>query len=195
MRKHRDGKTYITPELTALLCGTTTVSLRNWREQEHPPPYNIELNMYPAEELGVWIRTELIFKRGRGGSYPNLPDLSRFPSKVLPTGPDAPVTKQDADIRLKTLQADKLEIELMEKAGELIAVEDVTTTLSSMIVRVKTRLLRMPSAIAPTVAGMSDTNAVQKRLEAEVREALDELSEDWQSQQEPEQEQENRMPM
>jgi len=179
MKRHRDGKTYISPELTALLCDTTTVSLRNWRAQENPPPYNVELDMYPAQELGLWIRKEMIFKRGRGGSYPNLPDLSRIPPHLVTVTSSTPTTKSDAEIRLKTLQADKVEIELKQMAGELVPLEEVAGALSSMVSRIKTKLLRLPSALAPMIAGMTDTHEVQKHMERGVREALEELSQDW----------------
>lgn len=181
MKRHRDGKTYISPELVALLCDTTTVSLRNWRGQENPPPYNVELDMYPAQELGLWIRKEMIFKRGRGGSYPNLPDLSRIPSHLVTALPSSSTmtTKSDAEIRLKTLQADKVEIELKQMSGELISLDEVTGALSSMVSRIKTKLLRLPSALAPMIVGIPDTHEVQKRMERGVREALEELSQDW----------------
>jgi hypothetical protein len=180
--EHTDGKLYVTPDTAAVICGTTKVTLINWRGQENPPPFNDQIKAYPLAELGVWVRTELIFKKGKGGSYPMLPDLSRIPGRaIMPTGRVKParIDKNDAEIRLKTLQADKVEMELKQTAGELIPVEDVTHALSNMVMRVKTRLLRIPTAIAPLVVGLTDVYGVQKRLEDGVREALDELSEDW----------------
>lgn len=179
--EHADGKLYVSPDTAAVLCGTTKVTLINWRAQENPPPFNDAIKAYPLAELGVWIRSELIFKKGKGGSYPMLPDLSRIPGRaVMPTlSKPSRVDKNDAEIRLKTLQADKVEMELKQTAGELIPVEDVTHALTNMIMRVKTRLLRIPTSLAPLVTGLSDVYGVQKRLEDGVREALEELSEDW----------------
>lgn len=180
--EHTDGKLYISADAAALMCGTTRVTMLNWRKQENPPPYNDEINMYPLAELGVWSRTELLFKKGKGGAYPNLPDLSRIPGRAaMPTMGKQParLDKHDAEIRLKTLQADKVEMELQQAAGELIPVTDVTHALTNMVMRVKTRLLKIPTAIAPLVVGLTDVYAVQERLEDGVREALDELSEDW----------------
>ena len=90
-----------------------------------------------------------------------------------------PITKNDAEIRLKTLQADKVEIELKQAAAELIPVDEVTRALTNMAMRVKTRLLRIPTSLAPLITGLTDVHAVQKRLEQDVREALEELSMDW----------------
>lgn len=180
--RHTDGKVYVTADIAAILCDTTTVALMNWRKQENPPPYNDDIKAYPAKELGVWIRTELLVKKGKGGAYPWLPDTNRFPGRaIMPTFGSKParIDKHDAEIRLKTLQADKVEMELKQTAGELIPVEEVTHALTNMIMRVKTRLLRIPTAIAPLVVGLSDVYGVQKRLEDGVREALEELSEDW----------------
>jgi hypothetical protein len=180
--EHTDGKVYISADAAAILCGTTKVTLINWRNMEHPVPYHEELKAYPLAELGHWMRTELIFKKGKGGAYPWLPDLTRAPGRAtMPTVGKQParVDKHDADIRLKTLQADKVEMELQQTAGELIPVADVTHALTNMVMRVKTRLLKIPTAIAPLVVGMTDVYGVQERLEDGVREALDELSEDW----------------
>jgi hypothetical protein len=179
--EHTDGKLYISADAAAMMCGTTRVTMLNWRKQDNPPPYNDTINMYPLAELGVWSRTELLFKKGKGGAYPNLPDMSRIPGRgVMPTlGKPARVDKHDADIRLKTLQADKVEMELKQVAGELIPVSDVTHALTNMAMRVKTRLLRIPSALAPLVAGVADVYSIQQRLEDGVREALEELSDDW----------------
>jgi hypothetical protein len=183
MQHSGDGKVYLEPQVAALLCSTTTKTLRDWRYQENPPPYHPDLKMYPATDLGIWIRTELIFKKGRGGTYPNLPDLSRIPGRgAMPTGASdspEPITKNDAEIRLKTLQADKVEIELKQAAAELIPVDEVTRALTNMAMRVKTRLLRIPTSLAPLITGLTDVHAVQKRLEQDVREALEELSMDW----------------
>lgn len=181
--EHTDGKIYVSADTAAILCNTTKVTLINWRNMEHPVPYNDELHAYPLADLGTWIRTELLFKKGKGGSYPWLPDLSRMPGRAtMPTVDKQParMDKNDADIRLKTLQADKVQIELQQVAGELIPVADVTQALTNMVMRVKTRLLKIPTAIAPLVVGMTDVYGVQERLEDGVREALDELSEDWQ---------------
>lgn len=180
--EHTDGKLYISADTAAVMCGTTVVTLQNWRRQENPPPFNDSIKGYPLAELGVWLRTEMILKKGKGGAYPWLPDMSRAPNRAaMPVFGSKPgrVDKHDAEIRLKTLQADKVEMELKQTAGELIPVEEVTHALTNMIMRVKTRLLRIPTAIAPLVVGLSDVYGVQKRLEDGVREALEELSEDW----------------
>lgn len=182
--KHTDGKVYVTADVAAILCDTTTVALLNWRKQENPPPYNDEIKAFPLKDLGVWVRTELLLKKGKGGSYPYLPDTSKFPGQgvmpgVKPT--TSRIDKSQAEIRLKTLQADKVEMELKQSAGELVPVEDVTKVLTDMVMRVKTRLLRIPTALTPVVFGLSDKFDVQKRLEEGVRDALEELSEDWQT--------------
>lgn len=178
--RHTDGLVYVTADVAAVVCGVTTVSLMNWRKQENPPPYNDDIKAYPLAELGVWIRTEMLLKKGKGGSYPYLPDMTRFPGQgVMPGFTTKAVDKNQADIRLKTLQADKVEMELKQTAGELIPVEDVTKVLTDMVMRVKTRLLRIPTAMTPLVFGLSDKFAVQSRLEDGIREALEELSDNW----------------
>ena len=180
--RHTDGLVYVTGDVAAIICDTTPLALQNWRKQENPPPFNDELKAYPLRELGVWVRTELLLKKGKGGNYPYLPDTSKFPGHGVMPGTKQTtgrVDKNQAEIRLKTLQADKVEMELRQTAGELIPVEDVTKALTDMVMRVKTRLLKIPTALTPVIFGLSDKFDVQKRLEEGVRDALEELSENW----------------
>lgn len=184
--QEHDGVFHISGVLAGLLCDAHPVTLLNWRKQQNAMPFNESVKMYPAEELGRWIRQEQIFKTGRGGGYPYLPDLTRLPGRgSMPTkvtGRQSQLgDKNEAETRLKTLQADKVEIELKQISKELIPVELVSDALIKMVLRVKLRLLQIPSTVAPLVVNNSDVYAIQKLIEDGVREALEELSEDWQN--------------
>jgi len=178
---------YLTQQMVAKICGVTAQTLVNWHDTNSGPPRG-EDGRYPASQLGAWICREMTLKKGRGGSYPYLPDLSRLhevlvqPSKsqTLPgMEPVTIVTKEQEETRLKKAQADKAEIELHEKTGQLVRVEDVTTAWLDIVARVKAKLTRIPSALAPLAHGKSSVFEVQEVLENGTREALDELSEDW----------------
>lgn len=173
-----DGKTYINQELAAELCGVTPPTMINWRKAPNPPPFDPITTMYPAEKLGEWIRKEQPFKKGRGGAYTFMPDLSRVPGADGGDGENL-VTKEQEETRLKRLQADKQELDNLERAKSLVPADEVTDAWIDIVSRVKTKLTRIPSALAPLVYGKPDVYAVQETLESGVREALEELSEDW----------------
>lgn len=183
--QEHDGVFHMSATIAGLLCDANPITLNNWRKQQNAPPFNEDVKMYPVEALGRWIRQEMIFKPGRGGGYPYLPDLTRLPGRgSMPTkvtGRQSQLgDKNEAETRLKTLQADKVEIELKQISKELIPVDIVSDALIKMVLRVKSRLLQIPSTVAPLAVGNSDVYAIQKLIEDGVREALEELSSDWQ---------------
>lgn len=176
----------------AELIGITTTTLKKWRSEPNPPPYDAASGTYDMATLGIWMRTELIFKTTRGGVYGFFPDKDRCrkvlnmsaPAPSLPglePSPEdrPPLTKQEEETRLAKLRADKLEIELAETAGSLVKSEDVATAWVDILSRVKAKLTRIPSALAPLVHGKDTVFEVQETLEDGVREALEELSDDW----------------
>lgn len=174
---------YLTQAVAAVLCDVTPLTMTNWDKQPNPPPRDPMTGLYPARALGRWMRSEQLFKTGRGGGFPFMPDMSRasgIPSSVAGGGDDQPTTKLNEEIRLIKARADKAEIEVAEKAGQLIPVEEVSSAWTKLVMRVKTRLLKLPTTIAPMVHGMPDVHDVQAEIERGVREALEELSRDWQ---------------
>lgn len=172
---------YLTQAVAAVLCDVTVNTMQNWDNQPNPPPRDVMTGLYPARALGKWMRTEQLFKTGRGGGFPFMPDMSRaagIPSSLSPD--EQPTTKLTEEIRLIKARADKAEIEVAEKAGQLIPVEEVSSAWTKLVMRVKTRLLKLPTTVAPMVHGIPDVHDVQAEIERGVREALEELSRDWQ---------------
>ena len=186
------GSYFINTESAAQLCGVAKSTLIAWRKQPNAPPYDTKLKMYSLIELGEWIRTEQIYKRGKGGTFPWQPDMSRYPASAQPTPiqTQAPVTilpgmtapepiyDEDQDTRVKRLRGDKLEMEIQQKAGELVNADEVLIALSSMISRVKTRILSLPTSLAATVTGKTDRVEVQTMIEEKIHATLEELSAD-----------------
>jgi len=163
----------------AILCGVSVQTLINWDKADNPPPRDQTTKLYPMTEIGTWIRTEMPFRKGKGGSYPYLPDITRFPGGGTLPGIDGPPVKHVEEARLKKLQADKLEIELQEMAKQLIPVDQVTDAFTQMVMRVKTRLLKLPTSLAPLVHGQKDVFVIQTKLQEGVNEALEQLADDW----------------
>ena len=186
-----NGSFYVNVEAAAQLCNVGKSTILAWRKQPKAPPYDDKLKMYNLHELGQWIRTEQIYKRGVGGVYKYKPDFTRFtvkgtnrpvddPVTILPGVPEKPsIQLEDQDERVKRLRGDKLEMELQEKAGTLVNADDVLIAMSSMASRVKTRLMSLPTSLAPVVTGKEDRVEVQSIIDKGIRAALDELSGDY----------------
>lgn len=177
----------ISETMAAQLCGVSMNTMNVWRKQDNPPPRNEQTKKYPVAELGQWMVKELVLKPGQGGSYPWMPDVSRFPNTSIKTnnlpgldGSETTIaTKEQEETRLKRAQADKAELDLVERAGDLVKVEDVNSAWVDITTRVKAKLTRIPSALAQLAHGKSTVAEVQDVLDSGVREALEELSEDW----------------
>lgn len=178
-----DGKFYVSQKLACQLCDVAVQTLRGWRDRENPPPYNSEYDMFPVKELGQWIRTEQLYKRGRGNKFPYKPDLTRFddykPTTVNMMPGLEPKVKESHSDRYDRLKADKMEMELNEKAGTFVLADEVLLAMSSMVSNVKTRLLAIPSQVANTLSLMNDPVKVQTFMEEELHIALEGLTPDW----------------
>ncbi len=172
-----NGIFHVSVDIAAQICGVTHATMLNWRKQPNPPPYNQSHDLYPLTELGDWIRTQQIFKAGKGGSYPWKPDMSRFgPVTSLPG-----TEKETQKDRVERLRGDKIQMELEEKAGRLVNADEVEIAWSNILSRVKMRILSVPMVVSPTVSGISDENEISVVIENEIREALEELVVGWRS--------------
>lgn len=167
-----DGELWVDRHVAAQFCGVTVQTFTNWvNSGDNPPPYDHERRLVSAKGLGHWVRSVQTLKKGRGGSYPFLPDISSF---VINTG----VSDESPETRLKRLQGDKVEMELRQSAASLVSAEDVTQAWSSVVSMAKTRLLKIPSTLSPIVTGLTDQHDVEHKLSTAIREALEELSDD-----------------
>lgn len=88
---------------------------------------------------------------------------------------DQQTTDQVYRRKLK-LQADIVELELREKRGELVRVEDVTRANIKMVSACRRRLLSIPSKLARQLTDESNTEVIHAAIEREVCQALHELS-------------------
>ena len=89
---------------------------------------------------------------------------------------------QDGDIDLEEEKAihervkrQISELKLQTMRGELHKSEDVERVMTDMLVSVKTKLLSMPSKLAPVLVSRNDIDTVKKTINYEVLEILNEL--------------------
>jgi hypothetical protein len=80
---------------------------------------------------------------------------------------------------VKTAQAEKIERENMVAQGLLIPADQIESAWSEILRRVRLRLLKLPSSIVMVVVGDANPHSVQAKIEAGVRDALSELSDNW----------------
>jgi phage terminase Nu1 subunit (DNA packaging protein) len=149
-------------DAAAVLAGVSVQSLILWDKQPNPPPRNADKS-YPAKAFGAWLVEFRGAKRaGRpradGGEGSN---------------------KSEAETRLRVAQAEKVERENREAEGELINVATVESAWQEILMRVRTRLLQLPSKLAPVIVGRSDLNMVTTEIKSGIHDALAELSDDW----------------
>ena len=81
-----------------------------------------------------------------------------------------------ARARRMTAEANLSEMRDAEARGELIPAADVRAVLSSMIVRVRAKLLSIPPRLAPRVVGCTSLTDAEEAIRQGVHDALDELA-------------------
>jgi hypothetical protein len=74
--------------------------------------------------------------------------------------------------------ADRYELDLKVRRGELVEAEDVKQTWSSFILRCKARLLGISTKLAPLLVAEESPKAVKALIDEEINDCLGELSKD-----------------
>ncbi|VAX09335.1 hypothetical protein MNBD_GAMMA25-181 [hydrothermal vent metagenome] len=85
-------------------------------------------------------------------------------------------TLEEERIRLTKEQADKTAIENAKLRGELVPLDDMGTAWLAMTSAFRASMLSIPGKLAPILAAETDRHRVRQILEAEIEEALAELS-------------------
>ena len=111
-----------------------------------------------AFDLAAVLRWRLDYERAQAAAATDETDID-----------EAKRRRAVAEARLAEMAADR-------EAGQLLAREDVDAAVIASFVRVRAKLLSIPSKVAPLVAG-ADVNAAGATLRAAIHDALRELSE------------------
>lgn len=82
----------------------------------------------------------------------------------------------DERARLAKEQADAKEMENAITRGDLVYIEDVAKRVEQSLAKVRTRLLAIPTKVAPEAAAADDPKEVQTLIERQIVEALNELA-------------------
>ena len=78
--------------------------------------------------------------------------------------------------RLTKAQADKAEMDAAVMAGKLVEVDQLVSQWEMMLTAVKTKILAMPSKLAPVLADEDQPGIIQEVIDTYMREALEELA-------------------
>lgn len=162
----QNGDFTLTQEAAGVLAGVTVQTMINWHKQEDAPPRNGD-GSYSAKDFGKW----LVEHRGSKKRGPK--------PKSRDEGDESGESFAEAERRLKLAQAIKVERENEVTAGNLIPIDVLEPQWQLILTRVRSRLLKMPTVLAPAVLGNTDAHAIQSIIKDAVTDALTELSEDW----------------
>jgi phage terminase Nu1 subunit (DNA packaging protein) len=91
-------------------------------------------------------------------------------------GADLPDSVGDSKSRILRAKAEMAEREAKEKSGKLVDVEQMILVVTSIVMRMRTRLLAIPVKAAPLVAVEAEIEPCRAIIETLVHEALAELS-------------------
>ncbi len=121
---------------------------------------------------------EKVIPRARAGEYDLVGSVQgyiRYLQDRIQTGDDPDLTRERA--LLTKVQRETAELELAAMRGEMHRSEDVMTVWTEQIVNCRSRLLAIPTKLAPALFEAETAADIQVALKAAIYEALDELAE------------------
>jgi phage terminase Nu1 subunit (DNA packaging protein) len=96
--------------------------------------------------------------------------------KSVPTLDGGFVGEREERIRLLRADADLREIELAKQRSQLVAIPDIESMLTDLVLTTKARILAIPPRLAPELVGEPSRVMVQAKLEKACKEALSYLA-------------------
>ncbi|MCI7108044.1 MAG: hypothetical protein MR945_09205 [Agathobacter sp.] len=101
----------------------------------------------------------------------------RIQSKTVEQSTDNKPELRDMQAKHEVVKLKMSELRLKQMEGKLHKSEDVERVMTNMLASMRAKLLSMPSRVAQRVAQCSDANEVMTIIQAELYDALHELSE------------------
>ena len=86
------------------------------------------------------------------------------------------LTYDEARTRKVSAEAEIAELELAKIRNDLAIVADVVKAWDEVLSALKAKLLAIPTKVGPALSAEDDASVIQSRLEDEIKECLDELS-------------------
>lgn len=79
-------------------------------------------------------------------------------------------------VRLLRADADLREMELAEKRGRMVAIQDVEIEMTNLVLVTKARIMGIPPRVAPELIGETSRVMIQAKIEKACKEALLQLA-------------------
>lgn len=112
--------------------------------------------------------------RNENGSF----DLAKISEWLISRATGAGGMQLEAQrARLAGAQAERAELDLAERKGELMNCEDAAREWGGLVLAARNRMRGLPTTLAPVFAGMDNAEVIAARMIAEIDAALLELSE------------------
>ena len=120
-----------------------------------------------------------VIKRAERGQY-DLDDcrklyISHIREQAAGRATAGDLVLADERARLAKEQADAKEMENAVERGDLVYIEDVAKQVENQLTKVRTKLLSVPTKVAPEAHACATVREVQNVIEAAITEALNEL--------------------
>lgn len=78
--------------------------------------------------------------------------------------------------RKDSLMADKIELEVQLKRGELVDAKEIETEFTNLVLEVKNKVMALPSRLAPRLELETEAREIEQIIDKEVRDALSALA-------------------
>jgi hypothetical protein len=127
-----------------------------------------------TQALDGWINKGCPCEKQKRELLFYLPDVVRWRDERGEDGAKLDLTAERA--RLSKEQADKAEMENAKMRGELVPVAYVRELLEKVLSTFKTRILGLPTKMAPVVFGLKSITDTREALDNNLHDALNELS-------------------
>lgn len=130
------------------------------------------------------LAEENIIIRAAKGRYKLMESISNYilTLKVSIEAGNSQISDGEIDLEEEKAMHERVkrqisELKLLTMQGELHKSEDVERVMTDMLVSIKTKLLSMPSKLAPILVSRNDIDFVKRTINSEVLEVLNELKE------------------
>lgn len=151
------------------------------QEGENQPTYSVKTIadlLLLSERRVQQLVQEKVIPRARAGEYALFPSVQgyiRYLQERIQTGDDPDLTRERA--LLTKVQRETAELELAAMRGDVHKSEDVMMVWTESITNCRSRLLAIPTKLAPILFEAETVADIQEALKKAIYEALDELSE------------------
>lgn len=148
--------------------GMTKKELANIAGYTYRRMYDIDKNLPENKKL---------FVETTDGKYDLATFVQRWVDYNLTANSDQPEDLDTVKARHEEIKLQKTQLEVEQMRGQLVDVQDVRKLWGDIANTIMQKLIHLPSTVAPMVQGLQSVEVINGIIDAEIRRALNELSE------------------